>query len=172
MILLSGGGNSLITPDLGLFFWTVVIFVILWFLLGKLAFGPIGKALKNREKSIEDALNKAEQAREEMARLSAENDQILNEAREERNVILKEAKDTANKMVDEAKSKASDEAAKIIADAKKEIETSKNAAMAEVKNEVAMMALSVSETILRKELDNKEAQEKYIATLVEETNAN
>lgn len=172
LILLSGDTASLITPDLGLFFWTVVIFVILWLLLGKMAFGPIGRALRSREKSIEEALNKAEQAREEMARLSAENEQILQEAREERSKMLKEAKDTAAKMVEDAKSKASEEASKIIADAKEEIETSKKAAMTEVKNEVAMLSLKIAEDILRKELSNAKAQEEHINNLLADTNMN
>lgn len=169
LILLSGDNSSLITPDPGLFFWTVVIFLILWLLLGKMAFGPIGKALRNREKSIEESLKQAESAREEMARLKAENEQILNEAREERSQMLKEAKETANKMVDEAKSKASEEASKMIDNAKQEIETTKRAAMTEVKNEVAVLALQVAEQVLRKELDDQKAQEDYINKLVEET---
>lgn len=172
LILLSGDTASLITPDLGLFFWTVVIFVILWLLLGKMAFGPIGRALRSREKSIEESLNKAEEARQEMARLSAENEQILQEAREERSKMLKEAKDAATKMVEDAKAKASEEGAKIIADAKEEIETSKKAAMAEVKNEVAMLSLSIAEDILRKELGKDKAQEEYITKLVNETQIN
>ena len=108
LILLEGGSNSLISPDPGLFFWTVLIFLILWFLLGKMAFGPIAKALRERENKIQGALDAAKEAEARMQALQAENEKIIAEAKEERTAIVREAKETAQRMVDEAKGKASD----------------------------------------------------------------
>ncbi|NNC94543.1 MAG: F0F1 ATP synthase subunit B [Chitinophagales bacterium] len=169
MIILSEGGNlNLITPDPGLVFWTFLIFGILWFLLAKYAFKPIGKALKDRETAIQDALDTAKKTREEMAQLKAENLELLNQAKEERNAILKEAKEIKEEIISEAKEKAKVEANKIVEDAKREIENKKMAAIVDVKNEVGAMAVDIAEKILHKELDSKEAHQNLIKNLVNE----
>lgn len=149
---------NVIKPDPGLFFWTVLIFVVLWFILGKKAFGPIAKALKDREDSIKDALAQADIARAEMSTLKAENEQLLVQAREERAAMLREAKDNASQIVAEAKNKAKEEAGRILASANLEIENQKKVAIAEVKNQAGLLAVQIAETVLKKQLSNDQAQ--------------
>ena len=109
---------QLVTPAIGLMFWTIVIFILLLLILKKFAWKPILKAVDDRNNSIKDALSSAEKAKEEMEQLSADNDKILTEARMERDSIIKEAREIKEKTISEAKSKASKEAEKIIIDAK------------------------------------------------------
>ncbi|KXK19341.1 MAG: ATP synthase F0 subunit B [Candidatus Parvibacillus calidus] len=116
---------NVIKPEFGLFFWTVLIFLSLWFFLGKKAFTPIANALKEREDSIKDALAQADIARNEMNNLKAENEQLIAQAREEKAAMLKEAKENAAQIVSDAKSKAKEEAGRILANANLEIENQK-----------------------------------------------
>lgn len=152
--------------------WTIIIFALFWLLIGKAAFGPITRALKAREDSIQSALDEAKNAREEMAKLKAENEQILAEAREERAKILKEAMDTKSSIITEAKDKAKEEAQRIVANAKMEIENEKQSALREVKNEVGMMALDIAGKLLRKELAGNEEQETFVNKLIDEIKLN
>ncbi len=163
---------SVIKVDPGLVFWTVIIFVTLWVLLGKFAFKPIAEALKERSDSIDNALKQAEMARQEMANLKAENDKIMAKASEERAAILKEAKETASTMVNEAKDKAREEAQRLIANAKVEIENQQKAAMTQVKNDVGTMAIAIAEKIIRKELAKDAAQVDFANALVKEIKLN
>ncbi len=170
-----GGGENpfaLITPDPGLFIWTVVVFSILWILLAKFAFKPIAKALKDRENSISDALQSAERARAEVAELKNENEEILKQARQERSQILKEANEMKDKIVAEAKEEAKAEATKLLADAKKEIDTQKATAMAEVKSEVGNIAVEIAEKLMKKNLAESSSQKELIQKLVQEANMN
>lgn len=163
---------SLVTPDFGLFFWTLITFLILWFILGKYAFGPIGKSLKDRADKIEGSLRMADKAREEMASLQSDHERMKAEAAEERSKIIKEARNTATDIVEEAKEKAREEADRIVASASEEIENKKMAALIEVKNQVGNMSLDIAEKVLRRELSNKSDQESYVSGLVDEFNAN
>ncbi len=163
---------SPIKPDFGLILWTIIIFCLFWGLIGWKAFGPIARALKAREADIQGALDEAKKAREEMASLRAENEELLQKAREERASMLKEAKDTKNKIISEAKEKAKSEANKIIHDAKIEIDNEKKSALAEVKDQVGLMALEIAEKVIRKELSGDKAQEDFVNDLVKEINRN
>ncbi|MFN8308473.1 MAG: F0F1 ATP synthase subunit B [Chitinophagales bacterium] len=163
---------DLVKPELGLVFWTVLVFVILWTILGKFAFKPIASALKDREKSIEDSLNQAEKARHEMSLLVAKNEELLNEAKEERNKILAEARMAAEKLKNDMVEKAHNEAMKKITDALREIETQKKAAVVEIKNQVGQMALSVAEKVVRQQLSSDNAQKELVEKLVKEASAN
>ncbi len=166
MIFLSeSSAFSLITPDPGLFLWSVIIFIILWIILGKYAFKPIMKALKNREESIANSLAEAERAREEMTNLTAQNEDIIKKAKEERNTILKDAQNAKDNIISDAKKQAKVEAAKIIEDAKEEILVQKNAVIADLKNDSANLAIDIAEQLLGKELSNKKEQEKYAKEL-------
>lgn len=155
---------DLVTPDLGLIFWTTVTFLILLFLLKKYAWKPILGAVKSREESIENALASAQRAKEEMERLNADNERILREARAERDAVLKEAREMKENIISEAKSKAGKEAEKIIEQAREQIENQKMAAITELKNQVAEMSVQIAEKILRRELGSKDQQ----SALVEE----
>ena len=127
-------------------------------------------ALKEREQSITEALEAADRAKEEMANLVADNEQLLIEAKDEKNNILKEAKEAKDKIVNEAKDQAKVEAAVIVSDAKREIDNQKNAAIAEVKNHVGALALEIAEKILRKKFESDDEQQKYIVELVDDLN--
>src|SRR5580658_6000802 len=134
---------DLLTPDLGLFVWNIIIFLLLLVILRKLAWKPILKSLNEREKGISDSLASAERIKAEMAQLKNENEALLAKAREERAQLLKEARDTRDKIVGEAKDLAKEEAARIIADARLAIEQQKMAALTDVKNQVGNLVVEV-----------------------------
>ena len=161
-----------IKPGFGLLLWTTVIFGLFWLIVGRMAFKPIAQALKKRENDIQESLDEAKRAKEEMANLKAENQQLLAQAREERALILKEAKDVKNEIIKEAKSKAKEEAKKIVISAKHEIETQKKIAITEVKNQVGMMALDIAEKVIRKELKENKDQQGFVEKLVKEIKLN
>lgn len=165
-------GIDLLTPDLGLFLWNLLAFVILYVVLRKTAWKPILKSLKEREQGISDSLASAEKVRAEMAQLKSENEALLAKAREERAQLLKEARETKDKIINEAKEQAKVEAGKIITDARAAIETQKMAALTEVKNQVGTLVIEVAEKVLRRELKDKAAQESYITELSNEVKLN
>ena len=155
---------QLVTPAIGLVFWMLVTFSILLFILKKFAWKPILESIKNGEESINDALNQAENARGEMARLQGENEQLLADARQERDAMLKEAKEMKEKIVGEAKSLADEEAKKMIARAQDEITKQKSAAMEELKKESASFSVQIAEKLVAEKLENNEAQQALIST--------
>jgi F-type H+-transporting ATPase subunit b len=158
---------QLLTPDLGLFFWNLLAFLIVFFILKKFAWKPILAALKEREEGIADSIATAEKVKTEMAQLKNENEVLMAKAREERSIILKEAKEHSDRMISDAKEKAKNEFDKIVADAQVAIQQQKNAALTDVKNQVGALVIEVSEKILRRELSNKAEQEGFIAQLAE-----
>jgi len=163
---------QLLTPAFGLIIWTLLAFLVVFFLLKKFAWPMIINGLAEREKNIADSLATAEKIKLEMAHLKNDNETILVKAREERAIMLKEAKDTKDKMINDAKEEAKTAAAKIIADANASIQNQKMAALTEIKNQVGSLVLEVSEKVLRKELSNKAEQENYIKTLAAEVKLN
>ena len=163
---------DLLTPDLGLFVWNIICFLLLLVILRMLAWKPILKALKTRETGIADSLASAEKIKVEMAQMKSENEALLAKAREERAQMLKEARETKDKIINEAKELAKIEAGKIIADAQAAIEQQKMAAITEVKNQVGNLVIEVAEKVLRRELSNKSEQENYIRQLANEVKLN
>ncbi|GGZ23222.1 ATP synthase subunit b [Echinicola pacifica] len=163
---------DLIIPGSGLIIWQIIGFGILLFILGKFAWKPILSALDERETAIEGALKAAENARNEMANLKAENEKLLQEARLERDQILKSATETSAKLIEEARTEASKAGAKLIEDAKAVIETEKKAALAEVKNQVATLTLQVTEKLLRKNLEDDKAQKELVQEFVKDLKLN
>ncbi|MGV3658154.1 MAG: F0F1 ATP synthase subunit B [Chitinophagaceae bacterium] len=163
---------QLLTPSLGLLFWTLIAFLIVFFVLRKFAWGPILSSLNQREKSIADSLESAERVKREMVQLKSENEELMQRAREERSAMLKEAKDTRDKMVADAKEQARVEANKIIAEAQQAINAQKMAAITEVKNQVGKLVIEVTEKVLRRELSNPQAQEAHIKSMVDEVKLN
>ncbi len=162
----------LLTPELGLIFWTALAFIIVFVVLRKYAWGPILKSLDQREKTIAGSLETAERVKREMAQLKAENEELMAKAREERSLMLKEARDTKDRIVAEAKEQAKTEANKIIAEAQQQINAQKMAALTDVKNQVGKLVVEVTEKILRKQLSNQEAQEAHIKDLVDDVKLN
>lgn len=163
---------DLVTPSIGLIFWTTITFLILLFLLGKFAWKPILNAVRTREESIDKALKSAEKAREEMAELKSDNEKILKEARAERETILKDAREIRENMISEAKGKASEEADKVIEQAREQIENEKMRAITELKNMVGSLSIDIAEKILRQELDSKEKQQELVETQLRDFNLN
>jgi len=163
---------QLLTPGIGLIFWTLLAFLIVFFLLKKFAWKPILESLNLREKGIADSLATAEKVKLEMSQLKSENEALLVKAREERAQMLKEAKDTKDKIINEAKEQAKVETNKIIADAQSAINQQKMAAITDLKNQVGILVIEVSEKILRRELNNKEEQETYIKQLADNVKFN
>ncbi len=163
---------DLVTPQIGLLFWTVLIFLTLVFLLAKFAWKPILKMVEERTKNIEDALNSAENAKKEMAGLKAENEQIMKEARAERDKIVREAREMKDKIIEESKETAKAEADKILAQARKLIDDEKRAAMNELKDQVASLSIEIAEKILTKELSDKKKQAELIDDILQQSNLN
>ena len=163
---------SPLKPDFGLLFWSSLFFILFWTLIGKFAFKPIVKALKDRQDEIQNSLDAAKTARSEMSNLKAENERILAEAREEKMNIIKEAKESATVLVAEARDKAKEEAQLLLQQAKMDIETAKKAAMVDVKNEIGVMSLQIAEKIIRKQLADQKANVEYVEKLVDEIKLN
>ncbi|PWB25270.1 F0F1 ATP synthase subunit B [Flavobacterium sp. HTF] len=158
--------------EFGLFFWQILIFVGLILLLKKFAWKPILDAVNDREQGIKDALLSAENARQEMQNLQADNQRILNEARAERDAMLKEAREMKEKMIADSKNEAQAQGQKMIEQAKAAIESEKNAAMAELKSQVSTLSLSIAEKLLKEELSNKESQTKLVEKLLGDVKLN
>ncbi|MBN8687477.1 MAG: F0F1 ATP synthase subunit B [Chitinophagales bacterium] len=158
---------ELLLPKLGLLAWTLLAFLIVFFLLKKMAWPAIIKGLRDRENSITESLATAQKVKEEMALMKSENEALLAKAREERAQLLKEARETKDRIISEAKEQAKVEAGKVVAEAQAAINAQKMAALTEVKNQVGKLVIEVSEKVLRKELGNKEAQEAHIKGLVD-----
>jgi len=163
---------GLVTPNPGTIVWMLIIFGIVLFILRKFAWKPILNALKDREDSISQALNSAEEAKREVAGLKADNEKIIAEARQEKNVILREAKEIKDRIIMEAKEKATEETNKTIVLAKQQIEAEKDAAISELKRQVAELSVLIAEKVIRKELSNKTEQEKMVDGLIDEIKLN
>ncbi len=163
---------GIVTPGFGLIFWTTLTFFILLFLLAKFAWKPILKAVQDREEAINAALKAAEAAKAEMASLHSNNEQLVKEAREEREQILKEARSLRDKTIADAKTAASEEAAKVLDLARAQINNEKMAAMTEVKNQVAQLAIDMSERILRAELKDAAAQKVMVDRAMQDVTMN
>lgn len=163
---------DLVTPDVGLLFWTVISFFVLLFLLRKFAWKPIVGTVNDRETSIREALESAEKARLEMQNLTADNERILKEARVERETMLKEAREIKAKMISDAKDEAQTQANKIIEQAQIAIASEKKSAMAELKNHVAGLSVDIAEKMVREELSNKDKQLKLVENMLGEAKLN
>lgn len=163
---------ELVTPDLGLLFWTGLTFVLLLFLLVKFAWKPILGAVNAREEKINDALELAEKTKAEMEALQAQNENLIKEARVERDALIKDAKATATQMVEDAKAKAKTEADKLLVSAKESINAEKAAAITELKTQVASISLEIAEKVVRGELASDEKQTALAGKLAEDINLN
>jgi F-type H+-transporting ATPase subunit b len=154
--------------SLGLFVWQLILFVGLVFLLKKFAWGPILNSVNEREEGIKNALDEAENARKEMQNLNADNARILKEARIERDVLLKEAREMKDGIIAEAKNEAQAQANKVVAQAQATIQAEKQAAIVDLKNQVAELSISIAEKVVRGELADKSKQEKLVKEMLKE----
>lgn len=163
---------DLVTPGLGLVFWTAITFLILLFILRKFAWKPILGAVEEREDGIKNALASAEEARKEMENLHADNERILKEARAERETMLKEAREIKEQMITNAEAEAQQKANKIIEKAQAAIESEKKSAMAELKSHVAGLSLDIAEKVVGQELSNKGKQQELVESMLGEAKLN
>ncbi len=162
----------LVTPDIGTIFWMLLMFIIVLTILKKFAWKPILNALRNRENSIEESLRSAEKAKKEMEKLQADNQKIMAEARKERDKMLKETKKTSEMILNEAKNKAGEESKKIIQSARVQIENEKDAAIAEIRNQVADLSVEIAEKILQEKLKNDKVQQELMVKLLKDVKMN
>jgi|TARA_B110000259_G_C13967773_1_gene383374 F-type H+-transporting ATPase subunit b len=159
---------SLVTPAVGLMFWTCVIFVLLILVLKKFAWKPILSAVDQRNESISNSLLAAEKARNEIASLTANNEQIIAQAKLDRDALLKEAREMKNEIISKAKETATNEADKIISSAKEQITNEKMKALTELKNQVAAISIEMAEKVLGSELSNADAQKDLVNRALKE----
>ncbi|MBM3447772.1 MAG: F0F1 ATP synthase subunit B [Bacteroidetes bacterium] len=164
--------EGLLSVSVGTVFWASIAFIAVLVLLKKMAWGPIMQTLKEREEGIADALRKADAAKEEMSKLQASNEDLLREARNDRDRIMSEAKAMADQMRSEAVGKAQKEASAIIAKAQVEIETQKQAAISELKNQVADLSIQLAESLLKNALTDAEKQQALNSALINEFGKN
>lgn len=163
---------ELLTPGTGLIIWQLFVFLLLVLLLGRLAWKPILGSLKEREVSIQTALEAAEKAKIEMALLKADNEKLFREAREEREKILREAREAANRLHEQAQAEAKKTGDRMIEDAKAIIETEKQAALRDVREQVASFSLEVAEKLMRKNLSADQSQKELINTYINDLKLN
>ncbi len=163
---------ELVRPEFGLIFWMTVSFLIVLFLLKKFAWKPILNSLKERESSIEDALNSAKKARDEVSNMKAENERILQEARNERDVLLKQARETKDQIINEARTKAQTEGERLITLARETINNEKMAAITELKNQVATLSIEIAEKVIRQQLSTDEKQKALVNDLLKDVKLN
>ena len=163
---------DLVTPGIGMIFWSTLFFLVLLFILGKFAWPAILTAVKARNESIRHALDAANKAKEEMAQLQVDNEKILTEAKAERDALFKEAKEVKDKLIADAKEKASEEANKLVQNAREAIRTEKAAALNEMKEQISHLSVDIAEQILRAKLGESKAQKELVDKLINEADLN
>ncbi len=163
---------SILTPDPGLLFWMLLAFLVVFFVLAKFGFPAMVGMVEKRKKYIDESLQKAHEASLKLENIKQESEKILQEAREKQASILKEAAETREAILENAQDKAKEESARIINEARQEIETQKKAAISDIRKQVAILSVEVSEKILRKKLDTDKAQMDYIDLMLDEVNLN
>ena len=164
--------NSLVSPAIGLVFWTTVIFLLFFLILRRFAWKPILSAFKSRDEMIKGSLASAEKARKEMVKLQSDNEAILKKAREERESILREARDVRDKLIAEAKGKATEEAEKLVEKARAGIEREKAIALADIREQVASLSIEIASKLLGERLKQTGEQQKLIEAYLNEINSN
>lgn len=163
---------ELVSPGIGLILWMTLSFALLVLILRRYAWKPILKSLRDREHTIDEALNQANKAREEMKNLKADNEKLLKEAQEERNVILRDARKVKDEIIEQARVKANEEANNIVENAKVRIENEKMAAMTDLKNQIASISIEIAEKVLERELSDESKQEQFMKKLIENAKLN
>lgn len=162
---------DLLIPDSGLLFWMTLVFVIVFLILWKWGFPAIVKMVNDRKAYIDGSLKKAREANEKLANIQKEGELLLQQAREQQSKILKEASDTRDAIVGKAQDKARDEGARIISDAKAEIQNEKQAAIRDIRNQVAELSVQIAEKILRQKLSGDKEQNELIDRLLDEVSS-
>ncbi|MDH4460636.1 MAG: F0F1 ATP synthase subunit B [Spirosomataceae bacterium] len=163
---------ELLTPDLGLIVWQLVVFGILFFVLAKFAWKPIVNSLHEREQSIDDALEMAAKTRQEMTELKAGNEKLIAEARAERDALIKRAKEASEALIADAKAEAQKVATEEMDKARAAFGQERANAVAALKADAANLSLEIAEKILRNQLADRSAQEKLVSDLLSDAKLN
>lgn len=163
---------QLVTPGLGLIFWMFISFSLVLLILGKYAWKPIMKGIHQREETIEKALEAANNAKKEMLQLKAGNEQLLRDAKDERDALMRDARKVKEAILDEARVKANEEAARIMENARENIQFEKMAAINDLKNQIASISIEIAEKLIGKELENKQQQHQLTEKLLKEVKIN
>lgn len=159
---------SILSPDLGLLFWMLIAFLVVFGLLAKFGFPVITSMVEERKKFIDESLTNARVTNEKLATLKAESEKILKEAHEQQATILREAKTTGDKIIADAQRKAHEEGAKILEDAKLQIQAERERALQDIRGVVSQLSIAISEKVMRQSIATTEAHENYINTLLDE----
>lgn len=163
---------SILTPDPGLLIWMLIAFLVVFFVLAKFGFPAIIGMVDKRKSYIDESLKKAHEATARLENIKQEGEAIIQEARDKQASIIKEAAVTRDAIVGKAQEKAREEGASIIGEAKLEAEAQKQAAMSEIRKQVAMLSIEVTEKVLRQKLNTDEAQMDYINLMLDEVSSN
>lgn len=169
MIILS---SSLLSAGIGTIIWTGIAFLVVLFILWKMAWGPILESMKEREDFIEDSIQSAKKATEQMSQLKSDNKKLLAEARLEQEKIVKSANDAKTKIISEAKDAATLESDRLIAKAKEEIQREKSQAMSDIKTQVAALSVEIAEKLIKSELSDKERQLEFVEKQLKQAQLN
>lgn len=159
---------GLLTPDPGLLFWMLVTFGVVFFLLAKYGFPIIIKAVEDRKAYIDNSLKSAREANEQLANVKQESEKILAQAREEQNRILSEAAVTRDRIIKDAQDRATVEGQRLMAEAKKQIETEKESAIRDIRRQVAVLSVGIAEKIMRGKLADEKEQNALIDRMLDE----
>ena len=159
---------SLLLPDSGLLFWMTLVFLVVFFVLWKWGFPSIIKMVNERKEYIDESLAKAEEANLRLANIQKQGEELLMEAREKQAQILREASETRDTIVGQAQEKAHEESARILSEAKAEIESQKQAAIRDIRAQVAELSVQIAEKILQKELSTSAEQTQFFDRLLDE----
>lgn len=159
---------SILTPDFGLLFWMLLAFLVVFFLLKKYAFGAITGAVEERKNFIDESIKNAREANEKLANIKAESENILMEARAKQADIIKEAMATRDNIIKASQVKAQTEGAKILEEAKAQIQVEKENALRDIRSQVADLSLQVAEKVVRRQIETDKEQELYIERLLDE----
>lgn len=162
---------DLLMPSTGLLFWMTIVFLCVLAILWKWGFPAITKMVRDRQDYINGSLKKAHEANEKLANIQKEGELLLQQAREKQSEILKEASATRDAIVEKAQEKARDEGARIVSDARTEIENEKQAAISEIRNQVAELSVQIAEKILREKLKGDKEQNELIDRLLDEVSS-
>ena len=159
---------AILTPDFGLFFWMLVAFLVVFFLLAKFGFPVITGMVQERKDFIDESLRKAHEASERLENIKQEGEAILQEAREKQAQIMEEAAETRDTIVQKAQEKAKDEGARLLSEAKAEIEAEKQNAIRDIRGQVVELSVLIAEKVLREKLDTETQQMELIDRLLNE----
>ena len=163
---------AILTPDLGLLFWMLLAFAVVFFVLAKYGFPAIINMVDERKKYIDESLKKAHEASERLENIKQEGEAILQDAREKQAQILREAAESRDAIVEQAQVKAREEGARLLDDARVAIEQEKKAAIADIRKQVATLSVEVAEKILRKNLSGDQAQMDLIERMLDDVSSN